>query len=392
MIIDKYLLMNYFDLVKNDNNVEIALELCNKLGIRLDKEDFLSINACKKKNEFNGVVIPSIIIRSNKWEMEINILDDRYITTKGWKQNEYQFVRQISYIDNEIIEEAFSLDIDGEKYIALNQSDTYKAVCLDSDEKSIIRIHQDSKSRSMLDDSIEEIKCFSNEVTTTEVSFFNEVVYFENDEDLYDVTIDKKEDQLFLAGATLNIPEFSITGSRYTEDILVYEQLGIIRTENDEENVYNPPTIFIYGEHLKNEEIVKYVVKITKYAEEISVTFGENENSKKFKLVDRDVGPISIQDLELIIDNLFVLLDTKEYRNLVVGYLTDIKNRLDFRQDHDLEEIDSYNNDQVDRLLNDKSETIEQQGFNIYLNKEHIKEVFENADIPSIDVNNSLIL
>lgn len=391
MRIDEELLMDYFEMLENDKSVDLVVKLCDIVGIKLDKDDFIAVYTCNKRNEFNDLIVPTIIIKSKGWNAEINILDDRYIKTKEWKKNEYRFVRQISYDDNKLIDETFYLDIDGKKYLVLKQSDTYKTLCLDSAVKGVIRIHQNTKLKSIFGDDIEEIKCFSNELTTTEESYFNEIVYFESDEDFYDITIAKKKDQMFLAGATLNIPEFNLTGSKYTEDIIVYEQLGIIKGEDDK-NVFNPPTIFMYGEHMKNGEKVKYVIKITKYMENINIVYGENTNSRTFKLVDREVGPISIQDLDLIIENIFIFLDTKAYQKNVIDYLTDIRSRLNYRQDHDLSEINSYNNDQIDRLLNDNGKTIEQQGFNMYINKEEIGKMLDNADIPSIDVNNNLIL
>ena len=395
--IKKSTLINLRDYIKNGDskNFEIASTLCSMFGIPFEEKEFVMMEASTREVEDYNEVIPSIIIHTNRWELEIDILSDRYFLNREWNNNEYQFVKQFRYNTNELINQTFSLEVNEDVYIALKESYSFNALCLDSDEKTLVRTHQDTAFPNIYDGEVGRVKTFTNEVTGLNTVYYNEVVYFESDEDLYDVTINKREDAVFLAGATLNNPEFFLEKTEYQEDDIIYEELGLLNDDYDDE--LKRPTIFCYGKYLDEGVTKEYQLKIRKNSDILEIGIIDDSGEKSYNFNNRDIGPINIHDIEFLIDILFTLLDDKEYKNSILDYIQDINYKLEYRQANDLNDVNCYNNDKFDRIINEgkfnssiKRKTIEQRGFELYNQKEELLSLFNGIDSPYLDINNKL--
>ena len=319
---------------------------------------------------------------------------------------EYQFVKQYLYDNNYLKEETYTLSIDDLTFIGLRESLSTKALCLYTDLKSVVRTHQNSAIMNPLDESIIRIKTFTNDVETEDSNYYNEVVYFEEDEEIYDVTINKTIDSVFLGGATLSFPDYRLEMKKDKELEMIYDEIGILYVEDDKS--YPLPTIACMGKYLKDGQNKDYIIRIKKDSDILRIEITDETGSKFYRCPNRDVGPISIQDLELIIENLSEILKDKEYKNSIIDYIEEIQHKLDNRQNYDFNDMCYYNRDSFDQIItgewqplvdnlqprdntnNKKPYSLEEKGFALYSKKEELLELLSEIEAPYLDIRGQM--
>ncbi len=407
MIINKEVLLKYRKLLSsNPKDLSLVKEFLKLLNISINDEEFISCSTPTMKEEVNNTEVPCIVISSQKWELEINILDDRFFLNRSWNNDEYQFVKQYLYDNNYLKEETYTLSIDDLTFIGLRESLSTKALCLYTDLKSVVRTHQNSAIMNPLDESIIRIKTFTNDVETEDSNYYNEVVYFEEDEELYDVTINKTVDSVFLGGATLSFPDYRLEMKKDKELEMIYDEIGILYVEDDKS--YPLPTIACMGKYLKDGQNKDYIIRIKKDSDILRIEITDETGSKFYRCPNRDVGPISIQDLELIIENLSEILKDKEYKNSIIDYIEEIQHKLDNRQNYDFNDMCYYNRDSFDQIItgewqplvdnlpprdnpnNKKPYSLEEKGFALYSKKEELLELLSEIEAPYLDIRGQM--
>ena len=391
MKIDKTILNIFYELINANNKrkVGVAEKVCKRLHIPFSKENFKSMKVFSKTNEINDEEIKCFQINFKNHEVEIDILEDRYYIIKRHNDNEYQFIKQFLYEENFLIEETFSLDIDENNFVAISEIYPSSAICIENDDKCIMRSHTNDSYIDLAAKEIHAVKSFINEVNEKDEYDYQEVTYFLSKEEMYYTKIRKSlNNGALIAGISLDKPNYTVNYRETNkEEKLLYKNLGLL-----EESNIKRPKMYIYGIYGINKS---FEINLVKSFDIIYIKYTENKNSKIIKINGNNKRSISIEELMVIKETLINEIGDKEYYEWIDEFIDEAIRRATIRKEKNLRDITSFNSDILDHMIlegkgiygNQSDKTIEQRAVDIYNGKEVIPKWFDVYNIKPLKLN-----
>ena len=393
MDLEKSTLRIFRSLAKsNPRRAEVAERICKRLSIPFAKEKFKNIKVTTRDNGYTDEPVDCILINFTDHEIEISILDDRYFITKRFNDNEYQFVKQYLYEGNFLLEESFSLSADEDTFIAISECYPSSAVCVENEEKSIMRCHREDNYIDYIQRKVISMKSFISEITDKDEYLYQELIYFLDKESMYNINIRKSNNtnNTFIAGITTDKPKEMLNSEDLTEEEhRLFYNLGMI-----DNSPVTYPKMYFAGSYEDNGTVNTFEIHVLKIDKTIVVRIVDNNDKKNAIVNNTTKGAIKISELEFLKTNLTKILENRPYINWILDYFDEVIYRLNEKYTHSYTSLASYNKDIFDymiiegkNILGDIStNTIEKRAFDLYNRRSIIRNYLDDINLEPLVV------
>ena len=368
---------------------KIAARICNLVKIPFAEKDFIEMHIIERENDITDSPVNSIIITFKNREIEITILDELYFVTTSHNNNEYQFIKEYIYGEEEPLSESFALD-NGHCMISIRDEYPSQALIMENDNISISRIHTENNYIDYKKMQGISIINFTDEIKTNNFERHQEVFYFQDENAMYHTNLTIKQEEFsMMAGASLSYPRYKLL----TEDLSsewrqLFKNIGI-----DKNTQVKHPKIYFTCNYIEDNYINRLEIHIIKDSNGFLLRIVKNKDAKTYRIKGDNTPNITINDLKMLKRFLANQLKEEAYIDLLANYLDELILRASMRHSTDFENINSYNKDIFDFYINEgKSiygssiKSIEQRAFDIYLRKENLNTLLENISIPDLSI------
>ena len=377
----------------NPKKASVAERICKKINFPFNKDKFKRLKATTRESEYSKTPIDCILIQFEDNEIEITILDDRYFVTNRYNDNEYQFVKQYLYENNYLLEESFSLEADEETFVAITECYPSSAVCIENDEKSIMRCHREDSYIDHINNTIVSMKSFINEITDKEEYLYQELIYFLEKDGMYNINIrtSNNSDNKFLAGISTDTPKEMLNNEDLTEDELrLFLNLGMI-----DNSPVKHPKIYFSGTYVENETLKTFEIHILKDSKGIFIRRIDNKEKQLIKISNAKEGAFRIEELEFVKNNLDKITNDKPYTKWVSDYLDEVIYRLNEKYTKGYFGLTSYNKDIFDYMIIEgkdltggtENPKIEKRAYDLYMRKSIIRNYLDDINLEPLSID-----
>ena len=366
---------------KRPEDKELAKEICDIVKLPFNEKEFSGMATRSLEGEEPGTCI-DIFFENHYFIVEI--YDEEYLVQRSHFNQELEFEAVYKYMHSEPFSKAVTVKHGDYGIVLINETNS-NVIRLYNKEGNYVRGHG---NYSIVKNGYDVgVKKFWDLIKFEGYSHSQEAYYDDNPNNTIHLSeITKEDEYVIITAAALNESYYkTIIDNNLTTtfvDFLSDFSDGII-TKLEEPNIS-----FIYTDledfDKSNSFLITKIYLSDKKMFVLLVSPAKNHEPIYLKC---DSAPyITIRDLEIL--NTFMsnnLVEEPCFSHLI-DYLNDLKFRLSLRQRNTFDSLVTFNGDALDYYIIEGKDTfskgkpIEQRGFELYMDKEAIPEMFDKID------------
>ena len=375
-IVDKRKLMRFREQAcKKPTDVDLASTISNVLGLTFEKENFCEL--FPSDDEEKG--IKGLAIENKNELYQINILDNGYEIMTIKNNSNYEIKREYQYLPRIPLKESITIPLGFCDFIIEKQRGNKYLIRVKSDNFDLARSY--AYDFITIGDTTAYFRTFSNEVNIKRLSQKEKLIYSEDPDYFAELrTKEYKGSYKYVAGAI---------NCEYDEAFPLPEnelERSVV------ENLSTPPSIYFCCYYQENEKEKELKVFITKRNSQIFLHVINDSIDEFYILAGIDHPTITTNDLFYIMNSLPDVIKSNQLCFILIKeYLNELIIRGNNRQlSEHIAEITTYNNDQLDAIMNGirlkeglLTLSLEQLAEKIMERKEDLLELIKNTEIKS---------
>ena len=362
---------------KRPEDKELAKEICDIVKLPFNKEKFVGMATRSLEDEDPGTCID---IFFKGYDFCIIIYEDCYSVGCSYFNKEYASETEYDYFCAEPFSKAVTVK-HGDYGIMLVNDNNNNLIRLFNKEDNYIRGHD---NYSIIKNGYYVgVKKFWDLIKFEGYSHAQEAFYDDNPNNTIHLSKIIKEDEyeIFTAAALNESYYKTLIDNNLTNafaDFLSNFSDGIL-TKLEQPNIS-----FIYNDSEDKDKSNSFLItKRYLPAQKMFVLFVIPAKNYEPFAVKCDSAPyITIRDLEILSTFISNYLVGEHCLSHLIDYLNDLKFRLSLRQRNTFDSLVTFNGDALDYYIiaGSRGKSIERRGFELYMDKEAIPEIFDSID------------